>query len=315
MAASYPIRFSPIYRDYVWGGERLVKKYQKDAPKLKVAESWELSDRIEGMSQVINGPLKGSFLRDLVQSMEEKLLGKDTSFSRFPLLVKILDAKESLSLQVHPNPTTAPLLQAESKNEMWYVLEAEPNAKVYAGLKPGVTQENLLKAIEEGVVTDVLEVIDVQAGDAIYIPGGCIHAICAGCLLFEVQQNSDTTYRIYDWGRKGRELHIPQALATIDWSYRGKKELPEQLSSDESYTLFSVLKTPDFHVERLDVQKQWTILNLPETFQIFFCLEGNGAITVDGNREELQLGATYLLPAAFSTGEIVGKCQLLRVYQ
>ena len=316
MAEFYPIRFEPVYRDYIWGGDRIMKKYNRRTQLKRVAESWEISDRKDGMSVVANGPLKGQTLHQVFEAMGEDLVGRNREFSSFPFLVKILDARENLSIQVHPNDETAPLMKGEPKTEMWYVLDTDSKAAVYAGLKSGVYEEKFIEAVRTHKVPDMLEVIEVHPNDAIYIPGGRVHAVCAGCLLLEVQQNSDTTYRIYDWDRKGtdgtpRALHLDEALATIDWKSGEAKALPKKIYSDLHHTLWMVVSSPYFIVQRVEIYDAWHIPNHPDTFQIFFCMEGEAKITVDGNEEEMRAGSTYLVPAASSSGEIRGRCQVI----
>ncbi len=307
MYLAYPIRFSPIYRDYVWGGARIAEKYKRQTPLTSIAESWEISDRLDGMSIVANGPFQGLSLRELTFSMGERLLGENRNFSSFPLLIKILDAKEPLSVQVHPNDMKASLLGAEPKTEMWYVLEAFANSVVYAGFKHGVTKETFLQALQEEKLLELLEVENVATSDAVYIPGGCVHAIGAGCLMLEVQQNSDSTYRIYDWQRQSppRQLHIQEALQTIDWSFRGLKR---NLSQKALFT-----ECPYFTVQRLEIFEKWSVPSRTDTFQIFFCLSGEGSIAVDGLTEPIQAGMTYLVPACFISGEILGTLQLIHI--
>ncbi|HAB99521.1 MAG TPA: mannose-6-phosphate isomerase, partial [Parachlamydiales bacterium] len=162
MTSVYPICLSPVYRDYLWGGEKILKRYGKGTVEGRVAESWEVADRVDGMSVVENGVFRGRTLRELVGVMGERLLGEGRG-GVFPLLVKILDAREPLSVQVHPHNETAALVQGEAKSEMWYVLDAEPEAFVYAGVKPGVDWDRLLKAMEGGRVDEVLKKIEVKA--------------------------------------------------------------------------------------------------------------------------------------------------------
>jgi mannose-6-phosphate isomerase len=312
----YPIRFAPIYRDYIWGGDRIVKKYHRDTNAKRIAESWEVADRKEGMSVVMNGPLKGKTLHQLVEEMGEDLIGKGRDCSSFPLLVKILDARENLSIQVHPNHETAPLLEGEPKTEMWYILDTDSKAAVYSGLKPGVYEEKFLESIRTHQIPDLLDKIEVQMYDAIYIPGGRVHAICAGCLLLEVQQNSDTTYRIYDWDRKvvdgqERELHLKEALAAIDWKAGEAKAIPKKIYSDLHHTLWMAVSSPYFIVQRVEIYDAWRIPHHADTFQIFFCMEGEASIIADGTAEELLAGMTYIIPAACSSGEIRGRCQVI----
>lgn len=306
----YPIRFEPIYQTYVWGGSRISSRFHRKIDLPKVAESWELSDREDGMSIAMNGPFKGKSLHQLVREQGEELLGEGQKFERFPLLTKIIDAKENLSIQVHPDEVTAPSLQGEPKAEMWVMLE---DGSVYAGLKPSVDEKQLKQAIQENRAEELLEKLDLKKGEAVNIPGGRVHAICSGSLLYEVQQNSNTTYRLYDWGRP-RPLHLKEGFAAIHWGDKGDaKVTPRHLSSDLHHQIVILIATPHFTIERIDVFDELRIGQIPKSFQIFFCTEGDGKIAVDSYEEPFQSGMTYLVPAAAKSIDLSGKCQALRI--
>lgn len=316
MLPIYPIRFEPIYRDYLWGGEKIAKQYERKKAPQRVAESWEISDRLDGMSVVANGALKGMSLRELVQSMGEDLLGINQPFSSFPLLMKILDAKETLSVQVHPNEKSAPLVQGEPKTEMWYVLEADAGAVIYSGFKPEIGKEEFLQAINSSQVPALLNSLSINSGDAIFVPGGCVHAIGSGSLIFEVQQNSNSTYRIYDWERKdstgkARELHLEEAFATINWPSQALKQEKQKIQSTSEYSLSTVVSSPYFTVKSLEINGSWDLPARPDSFQSFFCLSGEAIIEVNGTRESFKDGMTYLVPAAFGLGKIFGQAKTL----
>jgi mannose-6-phosphate isomerase len=220
----YPLRFQPIPVERVWGGDRLAR-YGKTIPTARpIGESWEVSDRPNANSIIINGTDAGKSLHQLVQTYRSGLLGTNCrDLSRFPLLIKLLDARERLSLQVHPPASVADSLQGEPKTEMWYILEADPQAHLIAGLKRGVTRSMFESALEMGTLESLVHRFPVSAGQSIFIPSGRIHAIDAGLVILEIQQNSDTTYRVYDWGRVGldgnpRPLHIAESMASIDFS-------------------------------------------------------------------------------------------------
>jgi mannose-6-phosphate isomerase len=222
----YPLIFKPIFKERVWGGRKLAALYQKSLPpNVPIGESWEISDRPGDASVIANGPLAGKDLHWLMQNHARELLGdaKPTSENRFPLLIKLLDAQEKLSLQVHPPANKAAELGGEPKTEMWYIAQAEPGAELYVGLKRGVTRAEFERKISDGSVAECFHRIPVKAGDSIFLPSGRVHAIGAGLVIFEIQQNSDTTYRVFDWNRVGldgkpRELHIAQSLASIDFN-------------------------------------------------------------------------------------------------
>ena len=222
--ALYPFTFQPLFKDRVWGGRKLEQLYGKALPPgVPIGESWEITDRPEGVSVITNGPLAGRDLRWLMEYHAKELLGDSQPFAgRFPLLVKILDAQEKLSLQVHPPAHKAAELRGDPKTEMWYVADATPEADLFVGLRRGATRAEFERRIQDGSVAECFHRIPVQRGDAMFLPSGRVHALGAGNLIFEIQQNSDTTYRVFDWNRVGldgkpRELHIPQALAAIDF--------------------------------------------------------------------------------------------------
>lgn len=306
----YPIRFKPIYQTYVWGGGKIKGRFKRQTDLIKIAESWEISDRDDGMSVVMNGSLKGKTLHELVVEMGEDLLGEGREFQRFPILTKIIDAKENLSIQVHPDQFMAPKLNGEAKSEMWVMLD---QGSVLAGFVKDMDEKKFKKAIEQKKGEKCLEKHDLKRGDVAFIPGGRVHAICAGALIYEVQQNSNTTYRLYDWGR-GRDLHLKEGFAAIQWDEkRAVLAHPKKLSSDLKHQLVVLLETDYFIAERIDVFNDFHIAAIPKTFQIFYCLKGEGKIRVDGHEEPFELGTTYLIPAAAKKIDISGKCEALRV--
>ncbi len=220
----YPLTFHPIPKPRPWGGRALAELYQKPLPAgVPIGESWEISDRPGAASVMAHGPLAGRDLRWLMEHHGSAVLGAARAAGgRFPLLVKILDAREVLSVQVHPPPAVAARLGGEPKTELWYVTRAAPDARVWAGLKAGTTRADFEQRLHAGRVAECLHQIPVRPGDALFLPSGRVHALGAGLVLFEIQQNSDTTYRVFDWNRVGpdgrpRELHLEAALASLDF--------------------------------------------------------------------------------------------------
>ena len=207
----------------IWGGRRLESEFGKKLPAQKrIGESWEIVDRPEAQSVVVNGPLRGKTLHDLWIQDRSEIFGDLPDASRFPLLVKLLDAHEKLSLQVHPPEKVASKLGGEPKTEFWYVAAADPGAELYLGFRDSITRDQFEKALRDGTAADHVHKIRVKTGDAAFLPAGRFHALGAGNLLIEVQQNSDTTYRVFDWNRvddkgKERQLHIDQALQSINF--------------------------------------------------------------------------------------------------
>jgi mannose-6-phosphate isomerase len=224
-APTQPLIFEPLFMERVWGGRRLEQLYHKKLPPgARIGESWELVDREEAQSVVHTGPFRGLTLHELWETRREEIFGAGLPDSpRFPVLVKMLDAQEQLSLQVHPPAALAPLLNGEPKTEMWYLAHTEAGADLFAGLSEPVDRAGFEKALHEGRAADLIHRLPVNTGDSIFIPSGRIHAIGAGCLIVEIQQNSDTTYRVFDWNRVGldgkpRALHISESLQSIDFN-------------------------------------------------------------------------------------------------
>ena len=216
----YPLVFRPIFKERVWGGREMERLYRKPLPgSAAIGESWEISDHGDNLSVVANGPLAGRTLRSIMEEDQEALLGEVLPMAngRFPLLIKILDARERLSLQVHPPAEVAPKLGGEPKTEMWFVAQAMTGATLYAGLKRGVTRQQFEAALACNELEPLVHKLAPRAGDALFVPSGRLHAIGAGLVIFEIQQNSDTTYRVYDWGRP-REIHVEQSLQCIDFN-------------------------------------------------------------------------------------------------
>lgn len=220
-----PITFKPLYMERVWGGRELERVYGRELPdpQLPFGESWEIVDREKEQSVVDEGPLAGTPLHELWTTRREELFGAGyDSHPRFPILIKVLDARDDLSIQVHPPVHLAADLGGEPKTEMWFIADRDPGAKLYVGLKRGVTREDFEKAIAGGTVADCVHAVSPEPGDSIFIASGRLHAIGAGFLIHEIQQNSDTTYRVFDWNRMGldgkpRELHVAESMASIDF--------------------------------------------------------------------------------------------------
>ncbi len=230
-----PLTFHPIYMKRIWGGRKLESSYQRALPEAGTpyGEAWEMVDREDEQSIVASGPYAGMSLHTLWMHHREEIFG--TGFhnhARFPILIKVLDAREDLSIQVHPPAHLAASLGGEPKTEMWFIAECEPGAKLYVGLKHGVTRDQFEQAISDGSVADLVHAITPQAGESIFIASGRLHAIGAGFLIHEIQQNSDTTYRVFDWNRLGldrqpRELHVAESLASIDFDdFEPKMDTP-----------------------------------------------------------------------------------------
>lgn len=321
----FPLRFHPVYQTYIWGGEKLrIRLGRSDTPEGIVAESWEISAREDGMGVVAEGPLAGKTLQNLIESHPREILGSRVQTDRFPLLIKVLDAAQTLSVQVHPNDQTAARFGGEAKTETWYILEASADACVYCGMVDGVTPEQFRAAIADNSLELLLKKIPVKAGDAIFVPGGRVHAIAAGCLLLEVQQNSNTTYRIYDWGRVGsdgkeRELHIDQALQVSIFAEADSAHTPAiPLSPLAGLPREQIMLSPYFLLEKLTLNETATLPPSPETFQVLFAIDGDLAVAAGGETVAVPRGSSVLLPAAAPAAEVravSGPLQFMRITQ
>ena len=276
-ALDAPLIFEPLFMERVWGGRRLEQLYQKKIlPGSRIGESWEIVDREDAQSVVHDGPLRGNTLHELWTHRRAEIFGEGAGASeRFPLLVKMLDAQERLSLQVHPPAELAFTLGGEAKTEMWYLAHAEAGAEVFAGLAEPTDRAQFEAALNEGRAADLVHRIGVEEGDAIFIPSGRIHAIGAGCLIVEIQQNSDTTYRVFDWNRLGldgrpRTLHIDQSLQSTDFA-----DVRPALQPRGEGAVSPVMECPFFRVERWTLDTPMAALeNTGGRFAIFACLEG-----------------------------------------
>ncbi|MBM3835276.1 MAG: mannose-6-phosphate isomerase [Verrucomicrobia bacterium] len=251
----YPFLFHPILKERIWGGRNLARLYGKPLPdSLLIGESWEISDRPDAVSVIANGPLAGRSLRWLMENHRDDLLGAAPALNgRFPLLLKILDAQQVLSLQVHPPAGVAEQLAGEPKTEMWYIAEAAPGAELFVGLRRGVTRSEFESKMHGGDVATCFHRVAVRRGDVMFLPSGRVHAIGAGLVIFEIQQNSDTTYRVFDWNRTGsdgrkRPLHVDEALASIDFKDFEPSLISRHLPSEQAMSR-RLVNTGPFMVE------------------------------------------------------------------
>ena len=319
----YPLTFHPIFKERIWGGRELEKLYGKKLPAGKViGESWEISDRPGDESIVANGPLAGKNLRWLMENHARELLGdaKPASGNCFPLLIKILDAREKLSLQVHPPANKAAELGGEPKTEMWFIADAAPGAELFVGLKRGVTRAEFEKKISDGSVADCFHRVPVRAGDTMFLPSGRVHAIGDGLVIFEIQQNSDTTYRVFDWNRVGldgkpRELHIAQSLASIDFKDFEPELVSEKLSGDEKIKSRSLVHDKLFNVENLEIKTGAVAKLKDRKLQIVAAVSGQIEIKNNSETVNLSAGQFCLVPAILERTELFAKsdASLLRV--
>lgn len=308
----YPLKFEAIYFEKIWGGRAL--KSMKDAlPEGNIGESWELACHKNGMSVVANGPLAGKGLDVIMDLYGERLLGTAVDGLTFPLLIKLIHAKEALSVQVHPDDDYASIHEGElGKTEAWYVIQADPGAKLIVGTKPGLSRSTFKTAIENGELEKHLNELPVQAGDVVFVKSGLLHAIGAGIVLAEVQQNSDTTYRVYDYNR-GRDLHVAQALDVVNFDLQGIKRRGLMVRKEAYHKTYYCL-CKDFSLEIYDIQEALEESSDVTRFYVFTCVEGEGMLSYTDGHMIVKAGETIVIPATLGVYKFEGKMKLIKSY-
>ena len=318
--ACAPLLLSPAFKDYLWGGERLKEDYGKKTDMTPLAESWELSCHPAGPSVIENGPWAGKTLAAYLSANPQHLRAGAETGAEFPLLIKLIDAAQALSLQVHPDDEYARTRENGQlgKTEMWYVVDAKPGAGIYYGFKRPTTLEEMEAAIRENTLTDLLNWVEAKPGDVFFIPAGTVHAIGAGLLIAEVQQSSNLTYRVYDYGRVGadgkpRELHIAKAL---DVAKRERPQTPvgptEPAHDVPGGRVQPLVACDRFTVSELSVDGLMEENVTPESFVALLCLEGEGALLCGGESYALAKGQSVFLPAGMGACKLAGSMRLLR---
>ncbi|QOJ00475.1 MAG: class I mannose-6-phosphate isomerase [Phycisphaeraceae bacterium] len=308
MRDPYPLVFAPILKDKVWGGRQLERFGKPLPPGVMIGESWELADLDStsasgagggsAHSPITNGPLAGRTLRDALRLWGPALLGHSvpTPQGGFPLLVKFLDARENLSVQVHPSPAYAEAHpDAALKTECWYILDALPGSVIYKGVRPGVTREVFARHIDTGEVVADLIAVPAVPGECHNLPSGTCHALGAGVLVAEVQTPSDTTFRVFDWGRAGRELHVAQALECIDWG-----PAPSATSLTPGQRRGRLVSTEFFTVDGVELPGPGAVPLDPDRATVVMILAGEGVLESTGTATPLRTGTTALVPASVS---------------
>jgi mannose-6-phosphate isomerase len=324
----YPLKFENLYKDRIWGGRNLERYLNKPLPPgdARIGESWEVADHRSETSVVANGPLKGATLRRLREEFGEELVGAhglELGRGQLPLLIKFLDAQDVLSAQVHPDDEYAALHENGElgKTEMWYVIHAEPGAKLILGLKPGTTRETLKAAIEAGTAEDLFNQIEVRSGECYFTPAGRVHAIGAGNLICEVQQNSDVTYRLYDWNRKDahghpRELHVEKSLDVIDYEDTDIAPVRPQLLHQNGGKVWGLICCRYFVAEKLEVSGVLSGDTRNESFHVLSAFSGEGEVRGGERDVPLRKGESLLIPCALGEYEIRSESglEILRSY-
>lgn len=316
-----PVKLQPVYKDYIWGGTKLKNMYKKGADRQgRIAESWELSAHPDGESLIADGKEKGMPLSEYLKKQGGNMIGSKSSKIEPPVLIKFIDARENLSVQVHPDNAYAIEHEHDyGKTEMWAVISHEPGAALYYGVKEKLTKEEMRKRIREHTVMDVLNRVEVQDGDVFFIPAGTIHAIGAGMVICEIQQRSNVTYRLYDYGRVGpdgreRKLHIEKALdvANLDPVVPYQKEEVELCSSLE-YQLKLLGSCEYFHVFQYDFKSRIELSTSRKTFLCLIMIKGGAVLQYPVGEMEMQAGETVFLPAQEMNYQIWGQGEFLAV--
>jgi mannose-6-phosphate isomerase len=309
-----PLRFTPIFKSAVWGGARLRSLFHAPPSDQPTGEAWLLSDQGDTSSVVANGPFAGKTLRQLMVQFPTRIVGKAPAVNgRFPLLLKFLHAREPLSVQVHPTDAKARELEgptAVGKTEAWLILEADPTARLFAGLQPGTTLDRFRGAIQAGTVEDLLYVTMPEAGDCVFLPAGTVHAIGGGLLLFEIQQTSDLTYRLYDWGRvdpksgKPRDLHVGKGLASIDFSIGPCRASRPTSEGHGRVRPEKLAECGHFTLDRWDTDQPFRA-GVAGKCRVLVGVHGRATLKHAGTDYLIALGDVLMLPAEVGACEVV----------
>ena len=324
MSELYPLKFEPILKEKIWGGNSLSDHYGKVAGNLKnIGESWELSAVSDNLSVISNGFLAGNNIEEIIEVYMGDITGEsvyEKFGNEFPLLIKLLEARDDLSIQVHPdNELAKKRHNAYGKTEMWYILQSEKNAKIYTGFANPVTRESYTNAFNNNTIHNLLNVEDADSGDAFFTPAGRIHAIGAGIVLAEIQQTSDITYRIYDWGRtdqngKSRELHNDLAMDALDFKASGRNKIRKELIENKAENLVSCefFDTNIIHFNK-QINRDYSLI---DSFVTYICTEGSFLIRWDNKSEKVTKGETVLLPALIDDVALIPEPEatLLEIY-
>ena len=310
------LKLSPVFKEYIWGGTRLKTDFGFKSNLDILAEGWMLSCHKDGMNTIDGGEYDGQTLESVIEKEgKEKLVGtRSLDFPYFPVLIKLIDAKDNLSIQVHPDNEYAKRVEHEfGKTEIWYVIDATDDAQLVYGFKNKISKEEFKKAIEENTLLDVLNTVKVKKGDLFFIEAGTVHAIGKGVLIAEIQQNSNSTYRVYDYGRIGkdgkpRELHIKKAVdvSVTEPPKYDIKPMGETVKAD-GYDSTLLTKCDLFTVNHYDVNEKLTLETDEKSFNHVLVINGNGNI----NEKELNKGDSFFVPAGYGKYEIAGNCEII----
>ncbi len=313
----YPIKLKPALKDYIWGGTRLKSDFHKTSDLERVAESWELSCHKDGPSIIENGELAGLTLDEYVKRYGTNVLGTNCSkFESFPILIKLIDAKDNLSVQVHPDNDYALRVEGEyGKTEMWYIVDCDDGAELLYGFKNSISKEEFKERIQNNTLTEVTNRVRVNKGDAFFIEAGCLHAIGKGIVIAEIQQNSNTTYRIYDYGRLGtdgkpRDLHIEKAIDVTNLC--PPKSYPvSQSEAFDGYSKRLLSKCEYFDVSLLDITSSASLVCDKASFNSLLVMSGAGMLCYNDLILDFKKGDSIFIPAGCGKYSVKGNCQII----
>ena len=308
------VKMAPVFKETIWGGNKLEEKYGKKSRGKNIAESWEISAHTNGQSYIASGPYAGEKFGDYIEKMGKDILGwKNQFYDKFPLLVKFIDACDNLSIQVHPDDEYAMINENQyGKNEMWYVIDAEQDACIYCGFNKSVDKDEIKQRINDNTLTDIMKKIPVKKGDVFFIPAGTVHAIGKGVLICEIQQNSDVTYRLYDYNRvdgfgNKRQLHINKALDVL-LPNEGKQYKPIKSENADGQT---ICNCKYFTVDYINCNDVSAVQIDKSSFVLLIAISGSGKIFIENDEVDFSQGDSFFIPANDITLKIVGNAEVL----
>ena len=315
MFVIYPFKLKPVFKDYLWGGNRLRTDFNMDCNFDKIAEDWVLSVHNDGISEIENGQFKGRSLKELIDNYGEILTGSNcNNFNRFPLMVKLIDAKDNLSLQVHPTDDYALKYENDyGKSEMWYIADCEENSEIIYGFKQDISKDEFRQRIKDNTLLDVLKKVPVKKGDVFFIEAGTVHAIGKGILIVEIQQNSNLTYRLYDYNRKDangktRELHIDKALETANLSKAINPAITPHVNENSAQCMLASCKYFTSYIFNIETEKY--ICADKTSFVHLLIIDGQGCIKNQSYSENFKKGDSFFIPSGYEIN-ISGKCSII----
>lgn len=317
MESIYPMFLEPVYKNYIWGGTRIKNNLQKNTPYEKTAESWEISANKNGQTIIKNGEYKGKTIQDLFNSnLKNTIFGtKCNEMAVFPLLIKFIDAENNLSVQVHPDDEYAKKFENDiGKTEMWYIMDCKDNCELILGLNEEVNNENKKELLSQKNIEKYLKKVKIHKGDIIYIPSGTVHAILSGAFICEIQQNSDITYRLYDWNRVGtdgkpRELHLQKALDVIKIKTDASINTTPNIEGKHRILEFS-----NFKVDKIKINNEFIDTINSESFSTMNVVNGKGTLIYKEEIFELETGDSFILPANLGEYKIQGNLEIIKTY-